>query len=83
VIEVICEGEKFRVSGKTPLVPGWRQTLPEATKAPTDKDGDQEEAVTLPKVRVGEDARNLRCEVQDRKTSPPRRYTEGTLLAAM
>lgn len=83
VIEVNCEGEKFRVSGKTPLVPGWRQTIPEATKAPTDKDDDQEEAVTLPKVRVGEEARNLRCEVQDRKTSPPKRYTEGTLLAAM
>ena len=83
VIEVICEGEKFRVSGKTPLVPGWRQTIPEATKAPTDKDDDQDAAVTLPKVCVGEDARNLRCVVQDRKTSPPMRYTEGTLLAAM
>jgi len=83
VIEVICEGEKFRVSGKTPLIPGWRQTLPEATKAPTDKDDDQDDAVTLPKLVVGEDARNLRCEVQNRKTSPPKRYTEGTLLAAM
>jgi DNA topoisomerase-3 len=33
VIEVICEGEKFRVSGKTPLVPAAAD-LPEVTKAP-------------------------------------------------
>jgi DNA topoisomerase-3 len=85
VIEVSCEGETFRVSGKTPLVSGWRQAVPEATKVSADKgdEHDGQDAVTLPKVRVGEEVRNLRCEVQDRKTSPPKRYTEGTLLAAM
>jgi DNA topoisomerase-3 len=37
----------------------------------------------LPAVREGQQAHNVKAEVATRKTSPPKRYTEATLLAAM
>ncbi len=86
VIEVECESERFRTAGKTPTVPGWRALYPQdLTKkkraAPGEEGG--EEVGELPPARQGEAAPNVRCEVVARKTQPPKRYTEGTLLAAM
>ncbi|WP_126227723.1 DNA topoisomerase 3 [Burkholderia ambifaria] len=86
VIEVTCEGELFRVTGATPTTSGWRQ-IPEVEKGNAAADAD-DEAVTpdesaLPVVREGQPAPNVSCEVERRRTKPPKRYTEGTLLAAM
>jgi DNA topoisomerase-3 len=86
VIEVTCEGELFRVTGKTPLVAGWHALNPQQAGSETktgDEKADPAEAVNLPKVSRNDPALNTRCEVQVRKTTPPKRYTEGTLQAAM
>lgn len=80
-ILVECAGERFRVSGKTPTDQGWRSLEPERPKKPAD--GEEVEPVSLPAVAEGQAARNLKCELVVRKTTPPKRYTEGTLLAAM
>ena len=37
----------------------------------------------LPAVNVGDQAQNTLCELVQKATKPPKRYTEGTLLAAM
>ncbi|PQV44148.1 DNA topoisomerase 3 [Paraburkholderia sp. BL21I4N1] len=85
IIEVMCEGELFRVTGKTPQVNGWCDAI--ATEQPVESPKTGDAAVTevssLPAVSVDGTARNLSCDVERRQTRPPARYTEGTLLAAM
>ncbi len=84
VIEVVCAGERFRVSGKTPQVPGWKRAYPEEQDKPNTKDTPlAEDVAALPPAQTGDAARNLNCDAVARKTKPPRRYTEGTLIAAM
>jgi len=92
VIRVECGGERFRVSGKVTTSPGWKVLYPSNAQAPTkpskfakaDADTDQDnDTQLLPKVQVGSVAHNTLCELQTKATQPPKRYTEGTLLAAM
>lgn len=84
IILVVCEGERFKSTGKTPIVMGWRALEPErVAKSGTGEVEDEGESTSLPAVAQGETALNLKCELATRKTSPPKRYTEGTLLAAM
>lgn len=84
IIEVTCEGELFRMPGNMPTVQGWREAV---DTGPGAARHDDDEAVAdvsaLPAVLVGQPATNLSCEVERKQTKPPRRYTEGTLLAAM
>lgn len=82
-ILVGCEGERFRVTGKTPKVLGWRALEPERAKKPSGSEEPEQEPAVLPAVAEGAAAMNLKCELAIRKTTPPKRYTEGTLLAAM
>lgn len=84
VIEVTCEGELFRVTGATPKNQGWRSTLDAGKGKPaSDHEVEETESSALPVVREGQSAPNVSCEVERRQTKPPKRFTEGTLLAAM
>lgn len=88
IIKVECGGERFRVSGKVTTSPGWKVLFPsnkaETTKPNKAKEADAEdETQVLPAVHVGDAALNTLCELQTKATTPPKRYTEGTLLAAM
>jgi DNA topoisomerase-3 len=82
-IVVGCEGEQFRVTGKTPKVMGWRALEPEQVKKHAKGEEPEQEPAVLPAVAEGAAAMNLKCELAIRKTTSPKRYTEGTLLAAM
>jgi DNA topoisomerase-3 len=89
VIEVHCEGELFSKTGKTPVIMGWRTAYTGMTAvaprrpsaAPADREGVKE--VAIPAVMVGDPAINRHAETTTTQTKPPKRYTEGTLLAAM
>lgn len=90
VIDVDCRGEMFRVTGKAPQVVGWRVVLQDAgsvsSKKASDNAGSEENdeaPIDLPQVKTGASAQNLLCELDTRKTQAPKRYNEGTLLAAM
>ena len=91
VIGVLCEEEKFTKTGKTPTFMGWKRAyagLAEPVrakpKASASKD-DAEEAkeVSIPAVKIGDQAINRNAVCAMSKTKPPKRYTEGTLIAAM
>ena len=65
-------GHVFETKGRILLDAGWRaaaQSMPE-------------DAVITP-VREGEGAKVLEAEAEAKKTTPPARYTEATLLSAM
>ncbi len=78
-IEVICEGETFRVHGRTPTKPGWKLAF--AAMDAEHSGGEQEPP--LPRVVQGEPVPCLKANLAAKKTQPPARYTEGTLIAAM
>jgi DNA topoisomerase III len=81
-VETTVAEHVFRTRGKLMLVPGWRGVwgeVPEAERAEDDEGAEQQ----LPKLDKGEDARVLKVESAEKETKPPRRYSEGTLLAAM
>lgn len=95
VIEIACEGEMFRATGRVTTKPGWKLAEPapaSATpanplrkkKSTADDDEVAEEvSVNLPQVSPNEAVKNIDARLLDKKTKPPQRFTEGTLIAAM
>ncbi|MGI9521377.1 MAG: DNA topoisomerase [Hyphomicrobiaceae bacterium] len=73
---------QFRAIGRIPLAPGWKAAFasfePDAAKAKN-----KEEEQTLPQLTGGELATLNRPRIQTKKTQPPPRYNEGTLIDAM
>ncbi|HWC85502.1 MAG TPA: DNA topoisomerase 3 [Solirubrobacteraceae bacterium] len=72
----------FRTRGKVMLVPGWRGVygqLPDAERSEDDDEREQQ----LPKLEQGEPAEVREIASEEKVTKPPRRYSEGSLLAAM
>lgn len=74
-----CAGEPFRVSGKVYTTRGWKDAFVVAG----DKDDDDATGVTLPKVAKGDVLKLKDAGVDSTTTKPPKRFTEGTLVAAM
>ena len=70
----VVAGEQFKSSGKVLVSKGWLEVYPE--QGGKDKAG-------LCVVEAGEQVRNDGITVKTLQTSPPRRYNEDTLLAAM
>jgi DNA topoisomerase III len=72
-------GFVFRAAGRQPIDLGWRAAFPEGQ--PDDEKDD--EAHLLPALRNGETAQLLNPTIEAKKTRPPPRYNEGTLIEAM
>jgi len=82
--ETEVAGHVFRTRGKVMLVPGWRGVYGEQADAePRPGEEDEGREHQLPRLAQGEavDTRDVRSE--EKETRPPRRYSEGSLLAAM
>lgn len=83
VVSVICESERFTKSGKMTTTPGWKRAeLADASKDKANAGG-EEGVITLPSCQAGDQAANVGATCATKKTEPPKRYTEGTLLTAM
>ncbi|MBV9917476.1 MAG: DNA topoisomerase 3 [Solirubrobacterales bacterium] len=84
-VETSVAEHVFRTRGKLMLVPGWRGVYGEsadvdgAARADDDEGREQQ----LPKLEAGERAEVAKVASEEKETKPPRRYTEGSLLAAM
>jgi DNA topoisomerase-3 len=70
----------FKATGKQILEPGWKEVY--AHLAKEKKEGEEEEERILPEFEVGETGPH-EPRVHQGKTSPPKAYTEATLLRAM
>lgn len=77
------EGETFTASGKVPLLPGWKIVYGAMFEESTSGTKDKASAQTLPLVKKGELVECIDAKVEFKKTTPPARYTEGTLIQAM
>ena len=81
---VTCAGQTFTAKGKTILSPGWKD-IDRRFRATlkTDADEDGEAAPELPAVTEGQVFEDMTASVTEHFTSPPKPYTEDTLLSAM
>ncbi len=75
------EDVEFKTSGKQILVPGWREVIKPVKQEEEKKEGEDEEK-TLPIFVKGEHGPH-RPQLAEKWTSPPKPYTEATLLRAM
>ena len=67
-----CGGNGFAAKGKTVIQPGWKAY---ADAELTDK--------TLPELSEGQSLSVSSCAVKEGRTTPPKHFTEDTLLSAM
>jgi DNA topoisomerase-3 len=81
----VAGGHVFRTRGRLMLVPGWRGVYGEIAEADAAAREDEDEGreQRLPRLAQGESSRVLEVGSEEKETKPPRRYTEGSLLAAM
>lgn len=79
-LEVEAAGETFRARGRVTRNKGWKAVLTQDTDS-SEQGEDSPQA--LPRVQEGDKLNIAGGEIRDRETTPPDRYTQGTLLAAM
>ena len=79
-----CAGREFTAKGKTVLAAGWKD-IDRRFRASlkTDADEDGEAAPELPAITEGQVFEDVAASVTEHFTSPPKPYTEDTLLSAM
>lgn len=83
-VAVVCANNEFRVKGKTILTEGWKDIEKQFKAILKDKkaiEGTSE--FILPELYEGQTFENVAAKVSEHFTSPPKQYTEDTLLSAM
>lgn len=76
------EDVEFKTSGKQILVPGWREVIKPQKQEEEKKEGQEDEERTLPIFAKGEHGPH-QPQLAEKWTTPPKPYTEATLLRAM
>lgn len=86
-VTVTCANEIFKASGKMITNPGWKSVFSdmEDDKVDTGKNNESDELTnsSFPPLSKGEGVLNTGLKTASKKTKPPARHTEGTLLAAV
>ena len=74
-----CDGHLFTAKGKTILQAGWKEVVNRL--CPTRER--EKETASLPGIKKGDTLPLSKSEIHEGKTSPPRHFTEDSLLQAM
>lgn len=82
-ITVVCVGEEFQAKGKMVLDMGWKSYEMEFKKKLKGKDKNELKETVIPFVAEGEVLHGVEVSMTEHFTSPPKPYTEDTLLSAM
>lgn len=78
IIELECGGANFSAKGRTVLREGWKAFVSKGKASGTD-----EKRITLPEVLEGDNLQVNGMEIKEGKTTPPKHFTEDTLLQSM
>ena len=81
-VTLSCEGYEFKTKGKTVTQEGWKAFEQRFKDALKSKDKEEPEKV-LPAVNEKEILSSISASVTEHFTTPPKQYTEDTLLSAM
>ena len=76
-----CAGKEFTAKGKTVLSPGWKEI--DRRFRSSDSDEEAEAVRELPELTEGQTFADVAASVTEHFTTPPKPYTEDTLLSAM
>lgn len=79
-VELKYQEERFKASGRTVAKPGWTAIFKPDNADSADKDNPDQ---ALPVMKEGDKAPFQGAELQEKKTKPPKRFTQGTLITAM
>ena len=79
-----CAGKEFTAKGKTVLSPGWKE-IDRRFRSSLKMDSDEEAKAVreLPELKEGQTFADVAASVTEHFTTPPKPYTEDTLLSAM
>ena len=81
-VTLSCEGYEFKTKGKTVTQEGWKAIEQRFKDALKSKDKEEPEKV-LPAVNENDILSPVSASVTEHYTTPPKQYTEDTLLSAM
>ena len=80
-VQMECAGQVFTAKGKTVLAEGWKAVERAVLGDTAEKD--KEKLEILPEVQEQKNLPILDAQLKEGKTSPPKHFTEDTLLSAM
>lgn len=81
ILELTCSDAVFKVKGKTVLEEGWKGI--ESMFLTDSKTKEEKDSFILPEVSEGAVLTFEKAGIKEGKTSPPKHFTEDTLLQAM
>lgn len=79
-IDTEISGELFVAKQKEVVSQGWKVLFP--TK-PNSKDKSEFSNVNFPVVKVGDEVRSQQVDIKEKNTTPPKHFTDASLLSAM
>ena len=82
-VTLFCEGETFTAKGRMELSRGWREVEQPFLEASGKKTMDKTGGVPLPELSEGQPLTATDALLHEGTTSPPKRYSEDSLLSAM
>lgn len=83
VIELACGGQPFKATRTQVKQPGWKAIEKAYLNRIGCKSEDEEADSYIPELATGQVLKPSEIEIKDGKTTPPKHFTEDTLLAAM
>lgn len=80
-----CQGYTFTAKGKTILESGWKEVerIHRMSIRQSETEHRENEDASLPVLQEGQTFETVSASLREGKTSPPKHYTEDTLLSAM
>ena len=80
-----CQGHTFAAKGKTILQSGWKEVerIHRMSIRQSETEHRENEDAALPVLKEGQTFETVSASLREGKTSPPKHYTEDTLLSAM
>lgn len=80
-----CQGYTFTAKGKTILQSGWKEVerIHRMSIRQNETEHRENEDAALPVLKEGQTFETVSASLREGKTSPPKHYTEDTLLSAM
>lgn len=83
-VAIDIDGERFLARGRRVTAPGWTSILQEQEDEDSDgSEAEEQEKQALPRMAKGQVLANKGVRAIAKKTTPPSRFTEKLLLAAM
>lgn len=80
---LLCEGASFHAKGRVILQEGWKKIWSDCLKLLRNNPEEKEIMQPLPPMEEGQRWAGVQADIKEGESSPPKHFTEDTLLSAM